>query len=211
MAFYVRDRIARDRSVSSFSSQYLPVTMDSISCAILLAGGHLNLVKSHLKRIKEVTSMKYNLTRIVALTTGIILAAGLAFAAPNPSKAESPQSVPPFPGTLVNARYVYVTSYDGDQFDINLLPEDREAINSVQDAIEKWGKFTLVYKPHEADIVLMVTSRPSEDILAVYDAHGWPRNEYLWRMTGRNGLQPSETPLVTNLEKAFGQATAAKK
>jgi hypothetical protein len=56
--------------------------------------------------------------------------------------------------------------------------------------------------------VLMVTSRPTEDILAVYDAHGWPENQYLWRMMGRSGLQPNESPLVTNLEKAFERATA---
>jgi predicted Zn-dependent protease len=108
----------------------------------------------------------------------------------------------------VNARYVYVTSYDGDQFDINLLPEDRQAIGAVEDALQKWGKFTLVYEPRQADIVLMVMSRPSEDVLAVYDARGWPDNQYLWRMMGRGGLQPSETPLLTDLEKAFDQATA---
>ena len=57
----------------------------------------------------------------------------------------------------------------------------------------------------------MVMSRPSEDILAVYDAHGWPGNsQYLWRMMGRSGLQATEAPLVTNLEKAFEQATAGK-
>jgi hypothetical protein len=107
----------------------------------------------------------------------------------------------------VNARYVYVTSYDGDQFNPNLLPEDRQAINVVQDAMQKWGKFIVVYEPQQADIVLMVTSRPSEDLLAVYDAHGWPRNQYLWRMMSLSGLQPSETPLITNLEKAFEKAT----
>jgi hypothetical protein len=116
--------------------------------------------------------------------------------------------VPAFPGTLVNARYVYVTSYDGDEFNINLLSEDRQAIVTVQDAMQKWGKFTLVYEPGQADIVLMVMSRPSEDVLAVYDAHGWPRNEYLWRMMGHGGLQQGEAPLVTNLEKAFDLATA---
>jgi hypothetical protein len=136
----------------------------------------------------------------------IFLVASLAWAAPAPPKA-TPQSVPPFPGTLVNARYVYVTSYDGDQFNTNLFPEDRQAIATVQDALQKWGKFTLVYQPSQADIVLMVTSRPSEDILAVYDAHGWPRNQYLWRMMGRSGLQQGESPLVTNLENAFVQAT----
>ena len=110
----------------------------------------------------------------------------------------------------MNARYVYVTSYDGGQFDPNLLPEDRRAIGTVQDAMQKWGKFIVVYEPGQADIVLMVTSRPSEDILAVYDAHGWPENQYLWRMMGRSGLQPGESPLITNLEKAFEKATATK-
>ena len=43
--------------------------------------------------------------------------------------------------------FCYVTSYDGDQFNPNLLPEDRQAIATVQDAMQKWGKFTLVYEP----------------------------------------------------------------
>jgi hypothetical protein len=140
----------------------------------------------------------------------VLLAATVAFAAPKAAKSSIPQNIPPFPGTLVNARYVYVTSYDGDQFNIHLLPEDRQAIGTVQDAIQKWGKFMLVYEPGQADIVLMVMSRPSEDVLAVYDSHGWPANsQYLWRMMGRNGLQEGEAPLVTNLEKAY-QAAATK-
>jgi hypothetical protein len=136
-----------------------------------------------------------------------LTATTFSIATPRPSVS---QSVPKFPGTLVNARYVYVTSYDGDQFDPNLLPEDRQAIASVQDALQKWGKFTLVYQPQQADIVLMVTSRPSEDILAVYDAHDWPRDQYLWRMMGRSGLQQNETPFITDLQKAFDQATTKK-
>jgi predicted Zn-dependent protease len=90
-----------------------------------------------------------------------------ALAAPKPSTA----NVSAFPGTLANARYVYIDSYDGDQFDTNLLPEDRNAIGAVQDAIQTWGKLTRVDQPSEADIVILVTSRPSEDVMAVYDAH----------------------------------------
>jgi hypothetical protein len=60
----------------------------------------------------------------------IVLAAISAPAAPNPSTAR----VPAFPGVLANARYVYVASYDGDRFDPNLLPEDRDAIGAVQNA-----------------------------------------------------------------------------
>jgi len=120
----------------------------------------------------------------------------LAAASPTTAKVTA------FPGTLANARYVYVASYDGDQFDPNLLPEDRVAIGAVQDAIQKWGKLTLVYRPSEADIIILVTSRPSEDLMAVYDGHG-SRGNYLWRVMGRDGLASGETPLVTQFEKGF--------
>jgi hypothetical protein len=147
-----------------------------------------------------------------AMVVFMLLAATFAVAAPKAPTTNAAENIPAFPGTLVNARYVYVTSYDGDQFNPNVLPEDRQAIATVQNAMEKWGKFIIVYQPHQADIVMMVMSRPSEDVLAIYDAHRWPSNgQYLWRMMGRNGLQASESPLVTNLEKAFDQATAARK
>jgi hypothetical protein len=122
-----------------------------------------------------------------------------AFAAPKPSSA----NVPAFPGTLANARYVYVASYDGDQFDPNLIPEDREAIGAVQSAIQAWGKLTLVYQPSDANIIILVTSRPSEDVMAVYDGHQGTGGNYLWRVMGRDGLASGETPLVTQFEKGF--------
>ena len=129
----------------------------------------------------------------------IVLAAISAPAAPNPSSAKEPA----FPGILANARYVYVSSYDGDQFDPNLLPEDRNAIGAVQNAIQEWGKLVIVYRPSEADIIILVMSRPSEDVMAVYDAHPWPSGNFLWRVMGRDGLQSGETPLVTQFEKGF--------
>ena len=127
----------------------------------------------------------------------IVLVATSALAAPNQSTATGPA----FPGILANARYVYVASYDGDQFDPNLLPEDRDAIGAVQNAIQEWGKLVIVYRPSEADIIILVTSRPSEDVMAVYDAG--LRGNFLWRVMGRDGLQSGETPLVTQFEKGF--------
>ncbi len=127
----------------------------------------------------------------------ILLAAVSAFAAPNPSAAKAPA----FPGILANARYVYVASYNGDQFDPNLLPEDRDAINAVQNAIQDWGKLMIVYRPSDADITILVTSRPSEDLLAVYE--GGQTGSFLWRVMGRGGLQAGETPLVTQFEQGF--------
>ena len=112
------------------------------------------------------------------------------------------------PRIFANARFVYVAAYDGDQFNPNLLPEDREAIARVQDSIQKWGKLTVVYRPQDADVILLVQSRPSEDVLAVYDAHGGdassrPSQTYLWRVMGRGGLQKGEMPLVSQFEKAW--------
>jgi hypothetical protein len=136
----------------------------------------------------------------------ILMTAISTLAAPKPSTA----NVPAFPGTLANAQYVYVAAYDGDQFDTNLLPEDREAISSVQNAIQDWGKLTLVYQPSQADIIILVTSRPSEDVMAVYDGHQGPNGNYLWRVMGRDGLQSGETPLVTQFEKAFASVQKHK-
>jgi hypothetical protein len=134
---------------------------------------------------------------LVAISS--FLVAVSAQATPNSSTAK----VPAFPGTVANARYVYVASYDGDQFNPNLLPEDRNAIGAVQNAIQQWGKLTIVYRPSEADVIILVTSRPSEDLMAVYDGHQEPIGNFLWRVMGRNGLEYGETPLVTQFEKGF--------
>jgi hypothetical protein len=137
--------------------------------------------------------------RFSLMAISLIVTAVFASAAPTLAAAKAPA----FPGTLANARYVYVASYDGDQFDPNLLPEDRAAIGAVQNAIQDWGKLTIVYQPSQADIIILVMSRPSEDLMAVYDAHQGPNSDYLWRVMGRNGLAPGETPLVTQFEKGF--------
>jgi hypothetical protein len=136
--------------------------------------------------------------RLFLLTASLIVAAAAsAAAAPNVTTTKPPA----FPGTLANARFVYVASYDGDQFEGNLLSEDRAAINAVQSAIQNWGKLTVVYQPSQADIIIMVTSRPSEDLMAVYDAH--EHSNFLWRVMQRDGLQSGETPLVTQFEQGF--------
>lgn len=136
--------------------------------------------------------------RLFLLTASLIVVAAVsAAAAPNPGTTKSPA----FPGTLANARFVYVASYDGNQFDGRVLPEDRAAINAVQTAIQNWGKLMIVYQPSQADIIILVTSRPSEDLMAVYDAH--MPSSFLWRVMGRDGLQSGETPLVAQFEEGF--------
>lgn len=144
--------------------------------------------------------------RFYILATILIVLTGTAvWAAPQQSTA----SVPAFPGTLATARYVYITTENGNPFEGDqrlLRPEDQVAAGATQKALQQWGQVTLVYRPSEADIVIVVGSHPSEDVLTVYDGHQWPRGNYLWRVMGRGGLQTGETPLVTQFEKAFENA-----
>jgi hypothetical protein len=135
---------------------------------------------------------------LATILTVVATLISAAFAS-NPKTA----NVPAFPGILANARYVYVAAYDGDQFNPSLFSEDRDAISAVQEAIHNWAKLTVVYRPSEADIVILVTSRPSEDVLAVYEGHQGASGNFLWRVMGRDGLQSGETPLVTQFEKGF--------
>jgi len=146
--------------------------------------------------------MKKNIFATVVLSLAMATLSAVAAA----------ENAPQLPRTLANARFVYVTAYDGDQFNPQLLPEDRDAIARVQDAIQKWGKLIVVYRPQDADIILAVESRPSEDVLAVYDAHSGdansgPSQTYLWRVMGRGGLQKSEMPLLSQFEKAWEKIT----
>jgi len=140
-------------------------------------------------------------SRVLSVVSMLLFATAAALAAPNAGES----AIQPFPKTLMNARFVYVTSYDGSQFSSNPLPEDRRAIASVQEAIQQWGRYILVDYPQDADIILVVQSRPSEDVLAVYDAHIFGA-AYLWRAMGRGGLQKCETPLMTQLQQSVEQA-----
>jgi hypothetical protein len=109
---------------------------------------------------------------------------------------------PSLPAMIVNARYVYVTGYNGSEFSPRSFPDDRRAITDVQDSLKKWKKYIVVYKPEDADLILLVRAGriagirphvtiggripeqerpglgtdadigPGEDMLAVYDARG---------------------------------------
>jgi hypothetical protein len=142
--------------------------------------------------------MKRNLTVLGSL----LLCVASAVAAPNVSQSR----VLTFPKTLTNATYVYVAAFDGDEFNPNLLPEDRAAIVNVQDALKQWGRYVIVYNPGVADMTLLVQSRPTEDVIEAYDAH-LPGADYMWRAMGRGGLQKGETPLVSQLQQAVETAS----
>jgi hypothetical protein len=62
-----------------------------------------------------------------------------------------------FPALITNAKYVFVTTYFGDDLaDSRLRPADRQAVANVQDAIRDWGLYTIVYERRNADLILLV-------------------------------------------------------
>jgi len=111
---------------------------------------------------------------------------------------------------LRNARYVYVASYDGSLWNPNVLPDDRAAIAEVQDAIRSWGHFTIVQERRNADMIVVVQRRGSEDELAVYDP-ALGRDNYLWRVMGRGGLDKNEMPLFQEFRQAVEKSLVVEK
>lgn len=115
------------------------------------------------------------------------------------------------PQLVVNARFVYVTSYDGNQWSPNVLPEDRQAISDVQQALRKWGKYIVVYQPQQADIILAVQKRGTEDVLAVYQAGLGANANPLWRGMRAGGLDSNELGLMTQFRQAVEKAETWRK
>lgn len=75
-------------------------------------------------------------------------------------KAEDKNALP---AVVKNATYVMVTTHSGDVFSPDVSPEDRHAVQNVQDTIQKWGRYKLVYNRGEADLILVVrTGRLAE-------------------------------------------------
>jgi hypothetical protein len=64
------------------------------------------------------------------------------------------------PKLVVSARYVMVTTYFGDPvnqpLNLHITAEDRQAVTDVQNAIEKWGRYELAYRPGDADLIIVV-------------------------------------------------------
>lgn len=72
------------------------------------------------------------------------------------ASARKKGSKPVVPAVFNQAQYVYVQAMDGDIFNPYLLPEDRQAIADVEKAIQKWGRYNLVYQRSQADLVFIV-------------------------------------------------------
>ena len=57
---------------------------------------------------------------------------------------------------ILSAQFVRVVSVTGGQYEVGTQYGDRSAINAVQSALEKWGRFRVVYTNQPADIIIVV-------------------------------------------------------
>ena len=110
-----------------------------------------------------------------------------------------------FLAPLRNARLVYVTTLSGPQLSTAPQPEDRAAVVALEKAIRRSSRYTLVYSPQQADMILAVMSRPAEDVIAAYDRRAWQSGSYLWRGMQKDGLASPNLPLLQQLERALRQ------
>lgn len=129
------------------------------------------------------------------LTILVILGCATAFS------REKPRQI--MPRLVAEARFVYVTAYDGPSWSAKVLPEDRQAVADVQSALIQWGKYTVVYEPGQADVILAVQRQGGEDVLAVYRKGS---SNPLWRKMSQGGLDSQEMPLFTDFRNAVEQA-----
>lgn len=111
------------------------------------------------------------------------------------------------PRLVDHARFVYVTTYDGPSWSANVLPEDRQAVADVQQALRKWGKYIVVYRAGQADLILAVQRRGGEDVLALYQRGS---ANPLWRGMAQGGLDSEEMPLFTDFRNAVERRPARR-
>ncbi len=71
----------------------------------------------------------------------------------------------PVPARLAQARYVALAYDLGDSMlsesealakPARVLPEDRDALNSVRNLIEKWGRYVITTRPAQAELLIAV-------------------------------------------------------
>jgi hypothetical protein len=73
-----------------------------------------------------------------------------------PASAQKKKNKTDVPMAVVAAQFVYITSMHGDVFDPRTTSEDRAALQKVENAMRAWGKYHVVYRPEEANLMLVV-------------------------------------------------------
>jgi hypothetical protein len=143
------------------------------------------------------------------------------------------------PAELARARYVALGYDTGDGFLsdsaiagslVRVSPQDREALQRVREAVQKWKRYVITLDPEDADLLIAVrtgrlvsggvgyeigkqngtkisgpvfgaeVSSP-DDLLEVYQAGHGSESTLLWRKLQKNGLSGSPPPLFEQFRR----------
>lgn len=158
-----------------------------------------------------------------------------------------------FPKQIANGRYILVTTYHGGDPSVSVstdgrasgdagvlspraYPEDRRALADFEAAVEKWGKYKLVGRPEDAELIFVVrkgrvvagkpyptikigSNRPPVigsgaqaevgddfDTLTIYDGALGIDSAPIWSARMNEGLTGSNPKLLQELRKKVEEA-----
>jgi hypothetical protein len=77
------------------------------------------------------------------------------------------------PKLVVHAKYVLVTTYNGpDLTNPKIMPDDRQAVVSVEEAIRKWGQYEVVNGTSQRpDLILLVRKGRVAEVMPAVKIH----------------------------------------
>ena len=113
-----------------------------------------------------------------------------------------------FPTLIVNAKYVLVTTYFGDDpADARMRAGDRQAVIDVQNAIRDWGLYTLVYERKKADLVILVRKGGAAEARQGIGIHtGSSRPTSLGPITDADAGDPEDVLAVYDADRGIDSA-----
>ena len=146
-------------------------------------------------------------------TTALAVAASLACLLPGPASAAKK-----VPAQLALARYVCLGYDMGQGFmseqqsisaPYDVYPEDREALDAVRDALQKWGKYVITVRPEDAELLIAVRfGRRASGTAGIGAGPGGGRGRFGSLGVGQAELSSSDD-LLTIYESRGGRAGAS--
>src|SRR5687768_9319896 len=59
---------------------------------------------------------------------------------------------------ITTARYVYITTAEGDPMKATASPQDRRAAADLSEYLQEWGRYKVAMRREDAELILVVSS-----------------------------------------------------
>lgn len=67
---------------------------------------------------------------------------------------------------ITTAQFVYITTMDGESSEPTVSPNDRRAASALSEFLQAWGRYKVVTRKDDADIIMVVTTGRIGDVTA---------------------------------------------